>query len=136
MSANLAALLYLASGILFILALRGLSSPETARQGNLYGMVGMAIAIITTLLAVTLDGASIALIIGGIAIGRGIGAAIAPRAPSPITNQSCGTLRHTLRRRRPSPRRPKIIDQFHPTFLARFLRADRPSVPRIGSGRQ
>ena len=49
MSANLVALLYLASGILFILALRGLSSPETARQGNLVGILGMAIAVVTTL---------------------------------------------------------------------------------------
>jgi len=81
MSANLAALLYLASGILFILALRGLSSPETARQGNLYGMVGMAIAIVTTLFAVNLDGAGIALIVGGVAIGGGIGAVIARRIP-------------------------------------------------------
>ncbi|WP_412546525.1 NAD(P)(+) transhydrogenase (Re/Si-specific) subunit beta [Maricaulis sp. MIT060901] len=81
MSANLAALLYLASGILFILALRGLSSPETARQGNLFGMVGMAIAIVTTLFAVNLDGAGIALIVGGVAIGGGIGAIIARRIP-------------------------------------------------------
>ncbi|WP_304073666.1 NAD(P)(+) transhydrogenase (Re/Si-specific) subunit beta [Maricaulis maris] len=81
MSANLAALLYLASGILFIFALRGLSNPETARQGNFFGMAGMAIAIVTTLLAVNLDGASIALIIGGVMIGGGIGAIIARRIP-------------------------------------------------------
>ena len=49
MSINLAALLYLASGVLFILALRGLSSPASARQGNNYGMVGMGLAILTTL---------------------------------------------------------------------------------------
>ena len=49
MYANLAALLYLVSGVLFILALRGLSSPETSRQGNRAGMIGMAIAIVTTL---------------------------------------------------------------------------------------
>ena len=49
MSVDLAALLYLVSGALFIMALRGLSSPATSRQGNLYGMVGMAIAILTTL---------------------------------------------------------------------------------------
>jgi len=55
MSANLAALLYLGSGILFILALRGLSSPETARQGNYYGMAGMALAVATPLLAVDID---------------------------------------------------------------------------------
>ena len=46
MSANLLAIFYLISGILFILALRGLSSPETSRQGNLFGIIGMTIAII------------------------------------------------------------------------------------------
>ena len=45
MNANLAALLYLVAGVLFILALRGLSSPATSRQGNLFGMIGMGIAI-------------------------------------------------------------------------------------------
>ena len=49
MTADLVALLYLVAGVLFILALRGLSSPETSRRGNLFGMVGMAIAIVTTL---------------------------------------------------------------------------------------
>ena len=49
MHPNLVALLYLVSGVLFILALRGLSSPETSRRGNLYGMIGMAIAVVTTL---------------------------------------------------------------------------------------
>jgi NAD(P) transhydrogenase subunit beta len=49
MNQNLAALLYLAAASLFILALRGLSNPETSRQGNLFGMVGMAIAVVTTL---------------------------------------------------------------------------------------
>ena len=49
MSDNLAALLYLVSGILFILALRGLSSPATSRQGNRNGMIGMALAVLTTL---------------------------------------------------------------------------------------
>ena len=50
MSPNFAAFLYLTSGILFILALRGLSSPETSRQGNLFGILGMTIAIIVTFL--------------------------------------------------------------------------------------
>ena len=50
-SANYVALLYLISGIFFILALRGLSSPETSRTGNLFGISGMTIAIITTLLS-------------------------------------------------------------------------------------
>ncbi|WP_019960943.1 NAD(P)(+) transhydrogenase (Re/Si-specific) subunit beta [Woodsholea maritima] len=81
MSVNLAALLYLGSGILFILALRGLSSPETARQGNYFGMAGMAVAIITSLLLVKADGLGFALIVGGIVIGGGVGAYIAKRIP-------------------------------------------------------
>ena len=51
-SANLAAVFYLVSGILFILALRGLSSPNTSRQGNYFGIVGMIIAIVVTFLSV------------------------------------------------------------------------------------
>ena len=52
MSANLSALFYLVSGVLFILALRGLSSPETSRQGNFFGILGMVIAITVTFLSV------------------------------------------------------------------------------------
>ena len=75
MNANLAALLYLVSGILFILALRGLSSPATSRQGNRFGMIGMAIAVVTTLaLRPPSSGLSWLLIILGFAIGGGIGA--------------------------------------------------------------
>ena len=48
MSVNLSATLYLLSGVLFILALRGLSSPETSRQGNLFGIIGMVIAVTVT----------------------------------------------------------------------------------------
>jgi H+-translocating NAD(P) transhydrogenase subunit beta len=78
MSANLAALLYLVSGSLFIMALRGLSSPATSRKGNIYGMVGMAIAIVTTLaISAPTNPLAWALIIGGIAIGGGIGAYLA-----------------------------------------------------------
>ncbi len=78
MNANLVALLYLVSGVLFVLALRGLSHPETSRQGNLFGMVGMAIAIVTTLAASPPAGfAGWGLVIGGFAIGGGIGAYIA-----------------------------------------------------------
>ena len=51
MSADLAAFCYLVAGALFIMALRGLSSPETSRRGNLLGMIGMALAIATTLAA-------------------------------------------------------------------------------------
>ncbi|MDF2116287.1 NAD(P)(+) transhydrogenase (Re/Si-specific) subunit beta [Roseiarcaceae bacterium H3SJ34-1] len=75
MNANLAALLYLVSGILFILSLRGLSSPASSRQGNLFGMIGMAIAVVTTLAYKAPSGLSAwVLVILGIAIGGGIGA--------------------------------------------------------------
>ena len=82
MSPNTAALLYLVAGVLFILALRGLSSPETSRQGNLFGMIGMAIAIVVTL--ASHPPASVfswILVILGIGIGGGIGAVIARRVP-------------------------------------------------------
>jgi NAD(P) transhydrogenase subunit beta len=80
MSASLAAFLYLVSGALFIMALRGLSSPESSRQGNMFGMIGMGLAIITTLLlAAPASGLAWALIIGGIAIGGAIGAVTAKR---------------------------------------------------------
>jgi NAD(P) transhydrogenase subunit beta len=75
MSANLSALAYLAASILFILSLRGLSSPETARQGNLFGMIGMGIAIATTLLMPGVLGYPV--IIAGLLIGGAIGTIIA-----------------------------------------------------------
>jgi NAD(P) transhydrogenase subunit beta len=83
MSVNLAAILYLAAGVLFILALRGLSSPETSRRGNLYGMLGMAIAILTTFgqLGAPDDPLSWGLIAGGFALGGGIGTYIARGIP-------------------------------------------------------
>ena len=77
-SADIAALLYLVSGVLFILALRGLSSPSSSRQGNMFGMVGMGIAILTTLaVAAPSDWISWVLILGGIGLGGGIGAYMA-----------------------------------------------------------
>ncbi|WBQ12083.1 NAD(P)(+) transhydrogenase (Re/Si-specific) subunit beta [Hyphomonadaceae bacterium BL14] len=79
MSADFAALLYLVSGILFIMALRGLSSPETSRQGNYLGMAGMAVAVGTTLVVVDLTALGIMLILGAVIIGGGIGAVIARR---------------------------------------------------------
>ena len=82
MSANLAALLYLVSGILFILSLRGLSSPESSRQGNLFGMIGMTIAVLTTLAYARPSGIGAwILVLGGIGIGGGIGAVVARRVP-------------------------------------------------------
>ena len=79
--ANLAAFAYLVSGILFILALRGLSHPTSSRQGNRFGMIGMAIAMATTLLifAPPASFMSVVLIVVGIAIGGSIGATIAKR---------------------------------------------------------
>ncbi len=72
---NVSAVLYLVSGVCFILALRGLSSPETARRGNLFGVAGMAIAIATTVALPAV--LSYEVIIAGIAVGGAIGAAIA-----------------------------------------------------------
>ncbi|MEW6633887.1 MAG: NAD(P)(+) transhydrogenase (Re/Si-specific) subunit beta [Pseudomonadota bacterium] len=79
MTVNLASFLYLVSGILFILALRGLSHPTTSRQGNLYGMIGMGIAIATTLALATPSAGRFGLIVLGLAIGGGIGAVTARR---------------------------------------------------------
>jgi NAD(P) transhydrogenase subunit beta len=80
MSPNLVALLYLVAGVLFVLALRGLSHPETSRQGNLFGMLGMAIAVATTLAASPPVGiGGWALVIGGFAAGGAVGAFIARR---------------------------------------------------------
>ncbi|MEQ1694659.1 MAG: NAD(P)(+) transhydrogenase (Re/Si-specific) subunit beta [Hyphomicrobiaceae bacterium] len=83
MTANLAALLYLVAGILFIFALRGLSSPATSRQGNVYGMIGMAIAMGTTLtqLSAPDDVWTWLIILGGVGIGGGIGAYAAKNIP-------------------------------------------------------
>ena len=82
MSANIAALAYLVSGALFILALRGLSSPETSRRGNLLGMAGMAIAVVTTLaLADIAEELTWGLIVLGVGIGGGAGAVIARKIP-------------------------------------------------------
>jgi len=80
MAANLSALLYVVSGVLFIMALRGLSHPTTSRQGNRYGMIGMAIAIVTTVVFFPPAGFSgWLLVVLGIAIGGGIGAYMAKR---------------------------------------------------------
>src|SRR5258706_6269859 len=82
MSADLVALLYLVSGVLFIQALRGLSSPETSRQGNYLGMAGMTIAVLTTLGSHARAGAvGWGLVVGGMAIGGTIGAVIARKVP-------------------------------------------------------
>src|SRR6266702_1252440 len=82
MSQDLVALLYLVSGVLFILALRGLSNPETSRQGNFLGMAGMAIAIVTTLASHPPAGIGAwVLVVLGLGLGGGAGAVIARRVP-------------------------------------------------------
>jgi len=80
-SANLSAIFYLVSGILFILALRGLSSPDTSRQGNYFGIVGMIIAIIVTFLSIGNFSTSIIYVIMFLVIGGAIGALIAFKIP-------------------------------------------------------
>ena len=81
MSANLSATFYLISGILFILALRGLSSPETSRQGNYFGIAGMAIAIVVTFLSVGNFGSGFIYVLIFLVIGGSIGAFIAFKIP-------------------------------------------------------
>ena len=81
MSANLSASFYLVSGILFILALRGLSSPETSRQGNYFGIAGMTISIIVTFLSVGNFGPGFIYVLIFLLIGGSIGAFIAFRIP-------------------------------------------------------
>src|SRR6266404_2229182 len=82
MNANLAAVLYLVAGVLFILSLRGLSSPASSRRGNFLGMAGMAIAVATTLAAhPPADGIAWVLVVLGVAIGGSVGAVIARRVP-------------------------------------------------------
>ncbi|GEO99279.1 NAD(P)(+) transhydrogenase (Re/Si-specific) subunit beta [Methylobacterium haplocladii] len=82
MSENISSLLYIVAGVLFIMALRGLSHPTTSRQGNLYGMVGMALAVLTTLVGHPPAGVGAwFLVLLGLGIGGGIGAVIAKRVP-------------------------------------------------------
>ncbi len=80
-SANFSALFYLVSGILFILALRGLSSPDTSRQGNYFGIAGMIIAIIVTFLSIGNFSFSIIYVLIFLVIGGAVGSFIAFRIP-------------------------------------------------------
>ena len=76
-SANVQAVAYLVAAILFILSLKGLTHPSTARRGSLYGMIGMAIAIVATLLGSQVQ--SYGFIVAGVLIGAPIGIVIAMR---------------------------------------------------------
>lgn len=79
MSIQLTALLYLVSSVLFILALRGLSSPETSRKGNAYGMIGMAIAVLTTIANLGDLTGSIVWVLVALVAGGGVGTVLARR---------------------------------------------------------
>ena len=81
MTANLSALLYLITGVLFILALRGLSSPETSRLGNLFGILGMILAITVTLLSLDIFFDKIIFLFIALLIGGSVGALIAFKIP-------------------------------------------------------
>src|SRR6266508_157927 len=116
MNANLAAILYLVAGVLFILSLRGLSSPASSRQGNLFGMIGMAIAVATTLaIHPPADGVAWLLVILGIAIGGGVGAVIARRVP--MTSM------------------PELVAAFHSVIAFLKLSARMSGAPIILPGR-
>ena len=80
-SANLSAIFYLISGVLFILALRGLSSPETSRQGNFFGILGMIIAVTVTFLSTGNLSSGFVYVLIFILVGGSIGAFIAYRIP-------------------------------------------------------
>jgi hypothetical protein len=73
MSQSLATVAYLGAAILFILSLGGLSNPETSRRGNLFGMIGMALAVLATVLGPRVSRAGIAWIVGALVVGGGIG---------------------------------------------------------------
>ena len=80
-SANLSAIFYLVSGVLFIIALRGLSSPETSRQGNFFGILGMIIAISVTFLSIGNFSNGFILVLVFLSVGGLIGAIIAYKIP-------------------------------------------------------
>jgi NAD(P) transhydrogenase subunit beta len=81
MSANLSSILFLITGVLFILALRGLSSPETSRMGNFFGITGMILAIIVSILSVDIFFSNLIYFIVALSIGGVIGGIIAFRIP-------------------------------------------------------
>ena len=81
MSANLSSMLFLITGVLFILALRGLSSPETSRMGNFFGIAGMILAIVVSILSVDIFFSNLIYFIIALSIGGIIGGIIAFKIP-------------------------------------------------------
>ena len=121
MSANLSAIFYLVSGVLFILALRGLSSPETSRQGNFFGILGMVIAITVTFLSVGSFSSGLVYVLIFLLVGGLIGAFIAykiiiMKIKSSLKSLKKRDLNSKLVRRRG---RVYIINKTNPKFKAR-----------------
>ena len=85
LSANLSAIFYLISGVLFILALRGLSSPESSRQGNFFGILGMIIAITVTFLSIGNFSTGFVFVLIFLLMGGLIGAFIAYKIPMTVS---------------------------------------------------
>ena len=77
MNGSLPAIAYLVAGVCFIMALRGLSSPTTARRGNIFGIAGMAISVLTTLMLPAITGLSLLWIVVAVAIGGAVGTGVA-----------------------------------------------------------
>src|SRR5512136_717720 len=73
MTSSLSTVSYIGATILFILCLGGLSNPETSRRGNLYGIIGMAIAVLATVFGIQVTAAGYPYIVGAMVIGAGIG---------------------------------------------------------------
>ena len=124
MSANLATVAYIGAAILFILSLGGLSNPETARRGNLYGMVGMAIAVLATIFGPRVTAAGIPYIVGALLIGGSIGL-YADKESADDADAGAGRSDAFARRSGGLPRR---LCQLHRHFCR--LRGRRESDPR------
>ena len=73
MSVTLATVSYIGATILFILSLGGLSNPETSRRGNLYGMIGMALAVLATIFGPRVSPLGYGWIVGALVIGGSVG---------------------------------------------------------------
>ena len=81
MSANISSILFLITGVLFILALRGLSSPETSRSGNFFGIIGMVLAVVVSIFSVNILFENLLFFVIALSIGGVVGGIIALRIP-------------------------------------------------------
>ena len=110
-SANLSAVFYLISGVLFILALRGLSSPETSRQGNFFGILGMVIAITVTFLSIGNFSSGFIYVLIFLLIGGLIGAYIAYKIPMTAM--------------------PELVAGFHSLVAVSYTHLTLPTTPYV-----